>query len=183
MEFPVHTIHSAPAAAREALDASTRSYGFLPNLFAVMAEAPAMLDAYRSLGAIFDRSSLTPVERQVVLLATSAENGCEYCVAAHTVIGTMQKVPADVLESLRAGWPIADARLEALRRFTSVVVSTRARLAPGDLESFLAAGFTRAHVLEVIVGVGMKTLSNYTNHLAHTPLDHAFASAAWTQVA
>lgn len=183
MEFPVHTIDTAPAAAREALEASARSYGFLPNLFAVMAEAPAMLEAYRSLGAIFDRSSFTTVERQVVLLATSAENGCEYCVAAHTVIGGMQKVPTDVLESLRAGWPIANPRLEALRRFTSAVVATRAQLSAGDVEAFVAAGFTRAQVLEVILGVGMKTLSNYTNHLAHTPLDAAFAAAGWTQAA
>jgi alkylhydroperoxidase family enzyme len=109
--------------------------------------------------------------------------GHEYCVAAHSVIAGMQQVPGDVVGAIREGKPIADAKLEALRRFTSAVTKTRGRPAEDDSRAFLATGFTQAQILEVVLGVGMKTLSNYTNHIAGTPLDSAFAKAAWSKAA
>jgi AhpD family alkylhydroperoxidase len=183
MNYPVHTIDTAPAAAREDLAAASKAYGFLPNLLAVMAGAPALLKAYRTLVALFDETSFTPSERQVVLLATSSENVCEYCVAAHSVIAQMQKVPAEVVQAIRDGRPLADRRLEALRRLTVAIVRSRGWPAATELEAFLNAGYTSAQVLEVVLGVGVKTLSNYTNHLADTPLDSAFAKAAWAKAA
>ena len=93
----------------------------------------------------------------------------------------MQKVPADVVQAIRTGQPIADGKLEALRRFTAAVAATRGRPPEADTAAFLAAGYAPAHILEVILGVGMKTLSNYTNHLAGTPLDEAFAPVAWSK--
>lgn len=184
MTYPVHAIENAPdAAAAEELAKAKSAYGFVPNLLGVMAEAPSLLKAYRALSQLFDETSLSPAERQVVLLAVSYENGCEYCVAAHSVIAGMQKVPGDVVESIRGGQPIADARLQALRRFASAVVATRGLPSDADTQAFLDAGYSRGQILEVVLGVGMKTLSNYTNHIAHTPLDQAFAPAAWSKSA
>jgi uncharacterized peroxidase-related enzyme len=183
MTYPLHTIDSAPAAAKESLAAARKAYGFVPNLLAVMAEAPTLLKGYGTLIRIFDETSLTPSERQVVLLATSAENECDYCVAAHSVIAQMQKVPEAVVQALRDGTPIADPRLEALRRLTVSIVQSRGWPAAAELEAFLAAGYSQAQVLEVVLGVGAKTLSNYVNHLADTPLDGAFAKAAWAKAA
>lgn len=177
MSYRVHTINTAPAAARQTLEASTRAFGFLPNLLGVMAEAPALLKAYPALIALFDETSLTPVERQVVLLSASVENGCDYCMAAHTAIAAMQGVPVDVVQALRQGRRIDNGRLEALRRFTSALVTTRGRVSASDMDAFLDAGYSRAQVLEVVLGVGAKTLSNYTNHLAETPVDAAFQNA------
>jgi len=101
MTYTVHTIDTAPDASREGLAAAKNAYGFIPNLLGVMSEAPALLTAYQTLGGIFDRTSLDRTQRQVVLLTTSYENNCEYCVAAHSAIAMHQKVPQDVIDALR----------------------------------------------------------------------------------
>ena len=179
-EFNVHTIDSAPQAARPLLEGAQKKMGFVPNLYGTFAKSPALLEAYLSLGGIFDRStSFNATERQVVLLATSFENNCEYCMAAHSTLAGMQRVPDDVVQALRQGGPLADARLEALRSFTSKVVAERGWVPEADVATFLAAGFTRAQVLDVVLGVGMKTLSNYATHMAPTPVDEAFSPHAW----
>lgn len=179
--FPVHTIESAPAGSQPLLTAAKSNFGFVPNLLGMLSEAPAALEGYLGIAGAFQKSSLTPVEQQVVLLTVSVTNRCHYCVAAHTAIAWGAKVPGEVIEALRDGRPIPDARLEALRRFTETVVQSRGWAADG-LADFYAAGFSRAQVLEVVTGVAQKTLSNYANHLAKTPVDAAFAKAAWDSV-
>jgi len=183
MTYTVHTIESAPAGAKEILEGAKKGLGFVPNMFAVMAEAPALLKAYTTLSGIFDETSLSATERQVVLLTVSYENECKYCVAAHSVISGMQKVPADVVQAIRVGQPIADKKLESLRRFAAAVVTSRGWPSDADTAAFLSAGYGRQQALEVVLGVGMKTLSNYANHIANIPLDQAFASAAWSKAA
>jgi uncharacterized peroxidase-related enzyme len=180
-QFPVHTLKTAPSPSARQLELIQKNLGFIPNLAGVLAEAPAALESYFSLGALFAKTSLSRTERQVVLLAVSRENRCHYCMAAHSVIARMQSVPELVIESIRNDGRIGDAKLEALRRFTTSMVRKRGMLDRRDLEAFFAAGYSRTHVLEVVVGVAMKTISNYTNHIAATPLDDAFASAAWSE--
>lgn len=183
MTYTVHTEDTAPQAAKETLAAAKKAYGFLPNLLGVMAEAPALLKAYFTLNRIFQETSFNATERQVVMLTANYENDCHYCVAAHSTMAAMQKIPADVVEAIRAGRPIADKKLEALRRFTATVVTSRGWPTEADVEAFLNAGYGKAQILETILGVGTKILSNYTNHVAHTPLDKAFAAAAWSKAA
>ncbi len=183
MEVKPLNEQNAPEAARKVLAEVRKKFGFVPNLLGNMANAPALLKAYLSVSALFDETSLTPTERQVVLLAASAKNNCTYCVAAHSAIAGMQKVPQDVVTSLRNRQPIADARLEALRRFVEEVVETRGWPSETTSKRFLEAGYSESQALEVLLGVGQKTLSNYTNHLAHTALDEQFAPAAWTAAA
>lgn len=178
--FNVHTADTAPTASREMLGDIEKAYGFVPNLSAVFSESPTILKGYMTLGKIFDESSFSATERQVVLLAASRFNECTYCVAAHSVIAGMQKVPADVVNAIRDDRPIDDSRLEALRVFTTAMVEQRGWLSDGDVTAFLEAGFEKAQILEVVLGISFKTMSNFTNHLADTPLDTAFASAAWS---
>lgn len=180
-QYLIHTSSSAPEGAREILAQSEKAYGFLPNLLGIMAEAPALLKGYRTLMGVFEETSFTPTERQIVLLTVSYENGCEYCVSAHSAIAQMQKVPGDVIAALRDGTPIANPKLEALRAFTAAVVTSRGWPDASITEAFFAAGYTRAQAFEAILGVGVKTVSNYTNHFAQTPLDPQFAGAAWTK--
>ena len=182
MPYRIHTPETAPADARELLAGAARGYGFVPNLLAIMAEAPTLLEGYWTLSRLFEASSLSATERQIVLLTVSAENTCEYCIAAHTVIAGMQQVPRDIVDAIRHGHAIADAKLESLRQFTAAVVASRGRPAHTAMASFLGAGYGQQQVLEVVLGVGIKTMSNYTNHIAHTPVDEAFASASWSAV-
>lgn len=183
MNYAVHTIGTAPDRARETLAGAEKSFGFIPNLLGTMAESPELLKTYPAIGALFDQTSFTPTERQVVMLATSHENRCEYCMGAHTAIASMQKVPDDVVQSIRDGRPIADPKLEALRRLTAAVVASRGWPDEADLAAFHRAGYGQAQVLEVILGIGLKTFANYANHIAGTPLDKAFAKAAWKKPA
>lgn len=180
MKFTVHTIDTAPPAAQADLQAARKAFGFVPNLLGVMAEAPIALRAYMELTDLLGESSFTPVEQQVMMIAGSFTNECGYCIAAHSTVAGMVRMPAPVLAALRSGSTVPDARLEALRSFVSDVVGTRGRVSDGRIQEFLDAGFTRQNVLEVVFGAAMKTLSNYTNHIAETPVDAAFAAQTWS---
>lgn len=183
MTYNIHTETTAPESARQILTQVKGKFGFIPNLLGTMANAPALLKGYLTLAEIFDSSSFTPTERQIVLLATSRANGCAYCMAAHTVIAGMQKVPDDIVKSLRDDMPVNDPKLEALRIFAGEVADKRGYPSEESLKHFLSAGYTKEQVLEVVLGVGFKTLSNYTNHIAKTALDQAFSPAAWDEKA
>lgn len=150
--------------------------GFVPNLLRTMAHAPAVMESYLSLSEKFATTSLTPAERQVVLLAVSQINGCEYCMAAHAADAAGQNVDGNIVEAARDDRPIADAKLEALRRFTQDVVRMGGRPEQSQRDAFVAAGYSEAQMLEVVLGVAMKTLSNYTNHMTKTPIDTAFVA-------
>lgn len=179
--FKLHTLDTAPSGSLPILDTANKAMGFIPNLYAHLASSPAALQGYKQLGALFEQSGLTPKEQQVVLLTVSAENGCEYCVAAHSFIArNIIKVADDKIGALRNGQPTGDAKLDALVAFAQAVVRERGWVAESqELNNFFAAGYTTQHALDVILGVAMKTLSNYTNHLTDTPLDAAFAGEAW----
>ena len=178
--FTLHTLDSAPAASRPLLEGSRRAYGMVPNLHAVMAESPEHLDAYQKLHEIFQHTSLSAAERNVVWLTINVEHRCHYCVPAHTAIARSQGLDEASIAALREGRALADAHLEALRQFTLKLVRQRGEVAPEDVEQFLAAGFTRRNVLDILVGLAQKVMSNYVNHLAATPLDAPFATFAWT---
>lgn len=173
------TPDQAPEGSREVLRQVQQKFGFLPNLMGVLAHAPSALSAYVVLSDLFSRSSLSQVEQQVVLLTVSIQNGCRYCVAAHSVGARMAGVPADILAGLRSGAPLSDAKLEALRQFTRKMVQSRGWLGDADMEAFASAGYSRQNVLDVVLGLAMKTISNYTNHVAGTPLDEAFRAGEW----
>ena len=177
-QFPVHDANTAPEASKAALEATAKKYGFVPNLYGVFAASPAAIETYGAIAEQFGKSGLNPVEQQVVLLTISYENNCHYCMAAHSVVAKMSGAEADVIEALRTGAPLTDAKLEALRTFARAVVDKRGEVAE-DLPAFLAAGYTPSHALDVLVGNALKTLSNYTNHLAETPVDPQFAEMAW----
>lgn len=178
-DFTIHTKDSAPEVSKELLGAAQAKYGFVPNLMGEMAEAPSMLEAYLSVGKALEASSLTPQEQQVVVLTVSYLNECEYCMAAHSAVAKMVGLPDGEISALREGQPLSDAKLEALSTFTGILVEKRGRPSEEEVAAFLSAGYTRAQILEVIVGIAFKTLSNFTNHIADTPVDKQFAPFAW----
>ena len=179
--FPQHTVETASPEGVKALEQAKAGFGFVPNLIATMADAPAVANAYLQLHGAFASSSFTPAEQQVVTTAASFENGCTYCMAAESTVSKMIKVDDGVIDALRSGDTLPDARLNALATFTKAVVNERGFVSEAAIEEFLAAGFTRPQVLEVVLGVTKKTLSNYVNHIAETPLDAPFQPLAWTK--
>lgn len=177
--FTVHTQETAPTASKPMLDETLKAYGLVPNLYGVLAEAPNVLKAYMTLSTLFKETSLTTTEQHVVWLTINYENDCGYCMPAHTGLAKLDAVPDDVIEAIRNGTPVANARLEALRRFTVQLVHRRGWVANDDVQAFLAAGYTQQNILQVILGMAQKVISNYTNHLADTPVDAAFEKFVW----
>lgn len=179
--FTIHDKSSAPAASRPTLQAVQQSLGFVPNLFGLFANSPAVLEAYTTLSALQDsKTGFDESERQVLYLSISAQNGCEYCVAAHSTIAGMKRVPADVVRAVREGTRLANPKHEALRAFAVAMVEGRGIVGDEALATFRAAGYEDRHALEVVLAIAFKTISNYANHMAGTPLDAAFQPQAWS---
>ncbi|MEM7694188.1 MAG: carboxymuconolactone decarboxylase family protein [Pseudomonadota bacterium] len=169
--FALHSGETAPEAAKPLLKEAEAALGKVPNLERVMAEAPALLEAYVKTWAMFDTTTLTPAERQVVYQVANVENGCLYCRPWHAMLSKMAGMDAADVMALRDGKPLSDPRLEALRTFATAVLNTRGNVSEAEKSAFLAAGYTRETMLEVVLGLAIKVMSNYTNALAQTPLD------------
>jgi uncharacterized peroxidase-related enzyme len=167
--FTVHTMDTAPAPSKTLLEKSQKEWGFIPTLHGILAESAPTLNAYQTLFALGQTSSLSAAEQQIVYIAVSAMHGCEYCVAGHTYLGRAAKLEESALQALRDGKPISAPRLQTLRSFAEAVVRERGFVGDAAVEAFLTAGFTRAQVLEVVMIISCKTISNYVNHIAHTP--------------
>lgn len=178
--FVVHELADAPEASRPILQAVKAAWGFAPNLHRTLAESPVALEAYGALWSLFDKTAFTPVERNVAYLAIIYENGCEYCMAGHTGLSKTAGVKAEHVAAMREGQPIDHPKLEALRRFASLITRERGRVAEAEVAAFKAAGFTNAHVLDLLVGAATKLISTYANHLAGTPNDAFMAGSEWT---
>ncbi|MFT7405173.1 carboxymuconolactone decarboxylase family protein [Zhongshania sp.] len=181
--FTLHTPDTAPEASKPLLAQSKKSFGMIPGLHAVMAEAPGLLEAYQRVHELFVNSSFNKDELTVVWQTINVEHACHYCVPAHTAIAKSMGVSEDVSLALRNETPLADPRLEALRVFTLSLVRNRGNVDSDTVETFINAGFTQRHILEVVLGVSQKIMSNYTNHLAKTPVDAPFKEFTWTKVA
>ena len=115
-------------------------------------------------------------------MAASMENQCSYCVAGHTAFAKMQNVSNDIIEAIRSNQPIDDRELEALNQFTRSIVRSRGMISEQDLRQFLNAGYTPAHVLDVILGICVKTFSNLANNVIGIPLDDEFTAHTWQNV-
>ena len=177
--FKTHSIESAPEGSKPILEAAKKKMGFVPNLMAIMAESPVMVESYLTLMALFDDSELSETERQIILMTNNRLNGCTYCMAAHTAVSNMAGIHHSVIEALRNGTAIDTPKLEALRQFVITINEQRGWATDEQVEKFLAAGYTHQTVLEVIVGTSLKVLSNYSTHIVKPKLDEAFKAVEW----
>lgn len=178
-DFTLHDIDSAPENAKPLLENSLKGFGMIPSLHAVMAEAPGVLEAYQKLHQLVLDSSFDNDEKTVVWQTINVENACHYCVPAHTGIAKMMEVSDDIINALRDETPLPSEKLEALRTFTLAVMNKRGNVSKEDLEAFYGAGYNRRQVLEVILVLSQKTMSNYINHIAETPVDEPFRKFEW----
>ncbi len=177
----VHNIETAPEDSKALLEQSLKSNGMIPGLHGVLAGAPGILEAYQTIHKLFTDSSFDKDELTVVWQTINIEHACHYCVPAHTGIAKMMKVDDAISASLRNETPLEDPKLEALRSMTLTIVRNRGHVSQEDLDAFYAAGYGERQVLEIILGLSQKVISNYTNHIANTPVDAPFQKYVWSK--
>jgi uncharacterized peroxidase-related enzyme len=177
--FPFPTVDDAPPDARPYLEGVQKQLGFVPNLLSGLSNSPATLASYVDLSKHFAKVGLTGIEMQTVLVVTSVENACAYCVSAHSTFATNMKIDPAVLKAVRHGTESPDPKLNALATFVRKLIRTKGHVTDADLSDFVAAGYTREQALGVLIGVAMKTIGNFANHLMRTPIDEKFAAQRW----
>ena len=165
IQFKFHTAEEAQGESKDLLLGIKNQFGFIPNMFAYMAEAPTTIHAYLQLNELVSKTSFTVSEQQVALLAVSVENECGFCVVAHRAIGKMKNANVQSLTAIAENTEIVDSKERALATFVRTVVKTKGKPTDLDVEQFLNAGFTKQQVFESMLIVSIKTLSNYINFL------------------
>ncbi|OUR74615.1 alkylhydroperoxidase [Methylophaga sp. 41_12_T18] len=177
------TVEQALPKVKPLLTGAQQKFGFIPNMYSKMANSYGLLESYLHGYELFrNETDLSAVEQEVILLTISHENGCEYCVSAHSFIAdAMSKVPTDVTDAIRNNDTITDRKLAVLSEFTRSLVIKRGLPTRADVEVFLAVGYQQHHILEIILAISVKTISNYANHLFHTELDDVFSPRQWQQ--
>ncbi|MFT6446815.1 MAG: AhpD family alkylhydroperoxidase, partial [Sulfitobacter pontiacus] len=179
MSFPSHDLDTAPEASKPLLEQSQKAFGRLPGLHKVLAESPQAYEGYQVLHKLFTETDFDAEELTVVWQAINVENECHYCVPAHTGIAKMMKVSDEISDALRNETALPTPKLEALRTFTVQMFRQRGNVSDDQMKAFFDAGYGHRAVLDVILGMAQKTISNYVNHVAQTPVDDVFKPLAW----
>ncbi|GIH98340.1 carboxymuconolactone decarboxylase family protein [Planobispora takensis] len=181
--FVAHTVESAPAAARSTMEATRKKFGYIPEPVARMAASPEVLKGFLTVNAVFEQSTLPPLDREVLILTIATRNGCHVCVAMHSAVLAGLQASPDLIEDLRARRPLQDARLEALRVFAHAVMDSLGAVGDKEMRAFLEAGYTPQNALEVVLGIGTYTISTFANRMTDAALDPALRDFAWEEEA
>ena len=161
----------------ESLERLQGQLGFLPNLFKEMSRAPAVLGVYLKGQEALSKGALAAKEQQIVQLTIAVYNDCHYCQAAHQWMGQKMGLSPDEIQEIRSGVFVqSDTHLANLVRATKLILENRGWIDPEELTRFERQGITRVKLYEIIALIGLKTISNYINHIADTPIDGQFTS-------
>jgi AhpD family alkylhydroperoxidase len=179
--FAPLTATTAPTAATAFITGSEQKFGFVPSPVARLAHAPVALRQLLGALTAFDQTSLTPIEREVVAMTVAWENECHYCMALHTALMAGAPEHAETVAALRAGTPLQDARLEALRVFVLEVMRERGRPSLETWHALARAGFTEPQALEIVLGVGAYFMSTLFNIITRAELDPPFVPFEWSR--
>lgn len=177
----IHTIESAPEESKASLENSVKAFGMLPNLHGVLSESPQLLEAYKTIHQLFSNSSFNAEELTVVWQTINVEHECHYCVPAHSAIAHMMKVDPALTEALRNNEAMPTEKLQVLQDTTLRILRNRGHISDAELETFYAIGYGQRQVLDIILGISQKVISNYTNHIAKTPVDEPFQKFSWSK--
>lgn len=159
------SLDQAPASSRTALEGIQKGLGFIPNAFRTLAHSPAALNGYLGLAQALGKSSLSAAEREVVALATSQINGCDYCLAAHSFFATKAGLSDEAISQARKG------TLSAVATLAQQITESRGQLSDAQIAAAREAGLTDSKIVEVIAQVTLLTLTNYLNNVATTDID------------
>ena len=180
METIIKRVFAVPAredvspANQAIFDKLRKGLGFVPNLSAFFSKSETALGDY--LAFQNRKSTLTNKEKEVVNLVTSQINGCRYCQSAHTFLGKLNGFSDEQILELRKGAASFNPKLDALAKFTASVVNNKGHVADNIKEDFFAAGYTEANLVDLIIVVGDKIISNYLHNLTHLPIDFPIAN-------
>ncbi|PZX47467.1 carboxymuconolactone decarboxylase family protein [Algoriphagus chordae] len=172
-QFSVPTRDEVSESNQAIFDQLKKQMGMVPNLYAYYAKNETALPDYLALQG--RKSTLKAKEREVINLVTSQINGCRYCQSAHTVLGKMNGFTDEQVLEIRAGKASFDNKLDALAKFTAVVVEERGKASAQAKSEFLNAGYTEANLIDVVMVIGDKIISNYIHNLADFAIDFPIA--------
>ena len=176
-------LESADSLQKLIVEDATKKNGGWPNMYGNMINSTGLLKTYLHGYNLFrTESGFTPIEQEVVFLTLSYKNECNYCMAAHSFIADkISKVPTEITDAIRAGLPIEDNKLQALSQFTKQLFDSRGKPSKEEVINFLAVGYDEKKILEIILAIAVKTLSNYSNHVFHSEVDDMFKGRTWTK--
>ena len=174
MKFEVFTLDTAPEKSRPFLEKSLAAFGSIPNLHAVLAQSPAVLEAYQGLTGYFQKTSFNKEEITVIWQTINIEHECAYCFPAHTAVAYSMGVDEEVIQALRNKAELPSEKLVILQQTTLSLVKNRGKISAAEISQFAQAGYNQQHIMEIILGISHKVISNYVNHIAETPLDESF---------
>jgi alkylhydroperoxidase family enzyme len=178
--FTVHTVDTAPEKSKPTLQGMKQKFGFLPNVMATMAENSTLLNGFAAAFGNFHGGSFNEAEKQVLLLTNAVFLKCPWTVAAHSTFALEDGLSESDVKALRRGELPGNSKYAALSRLTKSLLETRGNVTGAGLERFTSAGYTRAQVFEVVLGVGISTITAATTNLAGTPIDDHFKAQTWS---
>jgi alkylhydroperoxidase family enzyme len=177
--YPIYTIASAPEGSKAALEELQQAFGVLPNIAAAIANSPKLINSLVGIFQQVHSSGLSETENQIVLLTDAVANSSTYAVAFHTAMALQQGVSSEETDAIRERRMPTDKRFAALSTLAKKLIEKRGHLSEQELDSFVAAGFTKEQVLEVIAIVAASTITNYAGTIANPPLEDPFWQYEW----
>ncbi|MDB5342313.1 MAG: alkylhydroperoxidase like protein AhpD family [Schlesneria sp.] len=173
---------SASNEVQELFDSVQKKLGMVPNMMRAMANSPGVLEGYLQFSNSISRGSLTAKQRQQIALAVSQDNGCDYCLAAHSTIARSVGLTADQIRDSRHSLAV-DGKTNALLQFVHKVVDQRGHVDDQDVDGLHELGFTDADIAETVAHVALSVLTNYFNIVAGTGVDFPMAPALDSELA
>jgi uncharacterized peroxidase-related enzyme len=153
-----------------ALDGVKAKLGMVPNVYAILAKAPSAFKGLLVLDQANGGGNLSAAEREIIALAVSQANGCQYCLSAHTVLGRNAGLSVEQTHQARAGGG-RGARAGAIAEYAKALVEHRGNVPVAALDRFKAAGLSEGDLLEIVANVAAMTITNYANNVARTEID------------
>jgi uncharacterized peroxidase-related enzyme len=171
------SIEASPAASQPLLQAVKKQLGVVPNLFRLVGNSPAALEGYLGLNGALAKGALEAPTRERIALAVAEVNGCDYCLSAHSYLGTnLAKLSEPEISANRDGGS-TDPKADAAVRFAVKLVNARGHVSEADVQAVKQAGYTDAQVIEIVLHVALNTLTNYVNEMAKTEIDFPVVTA------
>jgi uncharacterized peroxidase-related enzyme len=160
----------ATGKTKELLGNIQKNLGMVPNIFRLMANSPAVLEAYLNFSGALAKGALEAKLRERLAITVAEGNGCDYCLAAHTAIGRLTGLTDEEIDDSRSG-ASPDRRADAALKFVRRVLAQRGRTDEADVNHLRAAGFTDGEIAELVAGVALNIFTNYFNLVSATEVD------------